>query len=262
MRDWLSMPRLMQALMIGALCLVVSQPLQSATQTKVRDIVAALTVASEREPLDLSGKDLTDLDLSNLNFKAARLDASNLFGVNLSSSDLRNVSLAGVTLDRAQLTKTNFTNANLRGSRILIPAIHVALDSYIWHAPTFRQSNLQGAWLSGNFDGTDFGAANLQGARFGILSSLERCEFSGANLAGAKLQRAKLKYARFVQADLRNVNLRDAKLIWVDFTGADLRGADFTGADLSMAILDGANLEGAILKDVVGLDSAQGMSRH
>lgn len=263
MRDWCSFPALLHTLivqaLVAALCVMcMAGSAHAAADVKVRDIVAALMSATENEPVDLSGKDLTDLDLSNLNFKAARLDASNLFGANLSSSDLRNVSLTGVTLDRAQLTNANFTNANLSGSRILIPAIHVALDSYIWHAPTFRQSNLQGAWLSGNFDGTDFGAANLNGVRFGVRSSLERCEFSGSHLVGAKFHRAQMTYARFLRADLRNADFRDAKLVWVDFTDADLRGANFEGADLSMAILDGAQLTGANFNRVTGLESIRG----
>ena len=257
-----STQNLFRALFASALVVFVASSAHSAAEVEVRDIVTALTTATAQEPVDLRGKDLSDLDLSNLDLKAALFDSSNLFGVNLSSSDLRNVSLTGVTLDRAQLTKADFTKANLRGSRILIPAIHLALESHIWHAPIFRQSNLEGAWLSGNFDGTDFGAANLKGARFGIRSSLERCEFSGANLVGVAFQRARLTYARFLMADLRNANFRDAKLIWVDFTDADLRGADFTGADLSMAIMDGAKLKGAILEKAVGLETARGMAQR
>lgn len=241
--------------------LALSGTAHSAADMKVRDIVAALTTATPKTPLDLSGRNLTDLDLSKLDLQSAKFDSTNLFGVNLSSSDLRNVSMTGVTLDRAQLTNSNFNNANLRGARILIPAIHIALDSYIWHAPTFRQANLQDAWLSGNFDGTDFGAANLEGVRFGILSSLERCEFSGSNLKNSEFARARLTYARFVRADLRNANFRDAELIWVDFTDADLRGADLSGADLSMAILDGANLEGAKFDNTIGLQTVQNRAR-
>lgn len=247
------------ALGLTLLTALLTGTAQGAAKLKLRDIVAALTAATEQNPVNLSGRDLTDLDLSNLDFKAARLDSANLFGVNLSSSNLSDVSLAGVTLDRAQLTKANFTKANLRGSRILIPSIHIALDSYIWHAPTFRQSNLEGAWLSGNFDGTDFGAANLQNIKFGIRSSLERCEFSGSNLRNSNFSRAKLTYARFRQADLRGANFRDAKLVWVDFTDADLRGADFRGADLSMAIMDGANIDGIRFDGVRGLASARGL---
>lgn len=260
MPGWRLRHRLILAL-VGALIFTPAiTSLGAAATLKLRDIVVALTKASEQQPIDLSGQDLSDLDLSNLNFKAARLDDANLFGSNLSSSDLRNVHLKGVTLDRARLTKTNFTRANLRGSRILIPAIHVALESWIWDAPTFRQSDLSGAQLSGNFDGTDFGAANMRGVRFGIRSSLERCEFSGSNLIDASFKRARLRYARFVRADLRGADFHDAKLIWVDFTGADLRGANFTGADISMSIFDDANLEGTDLTSTTGHKSARGLS--
>ena len=247
--------------LIAVACSLTSQPSLSA-DVSLRDLVAALAAATDKNPINFTGKDLENLDLSNLDFKAARLDASNLFGVNLSSSDLRNVRLAGVTLDRAQLTNTNFTNADLSGATILIPAIHTSLTSNIWNAPTFRQSKLRGARLSGNFDGTDFGAADLTNVHFGTRSSLVRCEFSGANLVGAAFQQAQLTYARFIQADLRNSNFRDAKLVWVDFTDADLRGADLTGADLSMAILDGANLDGAKLEAVLGLESARGLPKQ
>lgn len=262
MSIWLSMQSLVKtlSLLLLALCIACAGP--AAANVTVRDVVTALSRASNQQPVDLSAKDLSDLDLSNLDFKAAKLDTANLFGVNLSSSNLRNVSLTGVILDRAQLTNANFTRANLSGARILIPSIHVALESYIWHAPTFRESNLENAHLSGNFDGTDFGAANLQKVRFGIRSSLVRCEFSGANLSGASFYRTNMTYARFLQADLRNADFRDAKLVWVDFTDADLRGANFRGADLSMAILHGANLTGAKFEGASGLKSARGLSQR
>lgn len=258
---WLSMRAKTWALVAGLTAAGVVSTALGAADTRLRDLVAALSQASEQAPIDLRGRDLSDLDLSQLNFKAARLDASNLFGVNLAKSDMRNVSLTGVVLDRAQLTNTDFTRADLRGARILIPAIHLALESYIWHAPSFRQTNMKGVWLSGNFDGTDFGAANLEDAEFGIRSSLERCEFSGANLKRASFQRARLTYARFLQADLRGADFRDAQLVWVDFTDADLRGADLRGADLSMAILNGAKLDGAKLGKVTGLNSARGLDQ-
>lgn len=262
MRDWLSLRTSRQTL-LAALAIVGTVSTALATSdTRLRDLVTALSTASERNPIDLRGQDLSDLDLSNLDFKAARLDAANLFGVNLSKSDMRNVSLAGVVLDRAQLTNTDFTKADLSGSRILIPAIHLALESHIWNAPSFRQTKLKGAWLSGNFDGSDFGAANLEDAEFGVRSSLERCEFSGANLKRASFHRARLTYARFLQADLRGADLRDAQLIWVDFTDADLRDADLRGADLSMAILNGAKLDGAKIGQVTGLSSARGLDRR
>lgn len=259
MPRWLLRYRLVLTLVSVLIITPAMTSLGAAATLKLRDIVVALTKATTQKPVDLSGKDLSDLDLSNLNFKAARLDQANLFGSNLSSSDLRNVHLKGVTLDRAQLTKTDFTRADLRGSRILIPAIHVALESWIWDAPTFRESDLSDAQLSGNFDGTDFGAANMRGVRFGIRSSLERCEFSGSNLVDASFKRARLTYARFAHADLRGADFHDAKLIWVDFTGADLRGANFAGADVSMSIFNDANLEGANLTGTTGLESARGL---
>lgn len=231
-----------------------------ADSVSVRDVVVALTGASNMSPVDLTGRQLQSLDLSKLDFKAARLDGSNLFGADLTDSDLRDAQLKQVVLDRATLTRTNFRGANLTGATLLRPGIHTSLDGDPSEAPIFREATMAHTKFIGRFDGADFGAATLTGAVFGGRSSLVRCEFSGSQLEGVTFVLTDLTYARFQGARLNSGNFRHAKLIWVDFTDADLRGADFTGADLSLADFTGAKIAGANFSSAIGLKSAKGLA--
>ena len=68
-------------------------------------VIDLLRTASEKNPPDFSGKDLSRLDLAGANFKRANLARANLAGANL----------AGANLFGANLTGANLTGANQIG---------------------------------------------------------------------------------------------------------------------------------------------------
>lgn len=105
-----------------------------------------------------------------------------------------------------------------------------------------------------DFTGADLSGLSLEGADLtGVF--LESADLSGAKLNGAKLDRvvlarAKLSKAVLDGASLQSANLGSADLGGVHAHGADLGGAilvaaDFSHADFTDSIMTKANLEGA-----------------
>jgi uncharacterized protein YjbI with pentapeptide repeats len=233
-----------------------------ANDTSAADVVALLFTASADKPVDLSERGLKSLDLSELDFKAARLVRSDLFGSDLSRSNLERANLAGARLDRTVLTRTRFAGANLEGATLMRPTIYTDLRMDWREAPIFDGANLRGARLTGRFDGASFAGSDLAGFNFSPhepradISFLPRnfcqgCSFQRATLRGADLDDAALAMSSFRDADLAGARLTRTDLTRTDFRGADLTGADLTGADLA----------DCDLRDVKGLESVKGFSQ-
>ena len=82
------------------------------------EVEKRLAKADKNHPADLRRKELTDLDLSGLDFKIADLWGSDLRRSNFSNSDL-----SGLNLDLSVLSKVNFSNSNLSNTSIF--GVHV-----------------------------------------------------------------------------------------------------------------------------------------
>lgn len=230
-----------------------------------QQVTLALFKAVPGQRVDFSGRDLTYLDLSELDFKGAMLARSDLYGTDFTSANLSGVDLSNTRLDRAVLIRANLSGANLTGATILRPTVYADQTSNLADAPRFSGANLTGVHVQADLSGADFRGADLSRANFspfegrpgqGTLTTMPRnilksCDFSGARLRDANMTRALLWFSRFTGADLRGAQLADADLSNVDFSGADLTDADLTGADL-----DGTNFIGAR-----GLDSVKGWSQ-
>ena len=112
------------------------------------EVEKRLASADKTHPADLKRKDLTDIDLSNLNFTQA-----DLWGSDLRRSNFNHSNLSGLNLDLSVLSKVNFSHANL--SKTSIFGVHVG------------SANLSDADLSGtDLEDTNFSGANLDGTRF------------------------------------------------------------------------------------------------
>jgi uncharacterized protein YjbI with pentapeptide repeats len=210
---------------------------------------------------DLRGQDLSSMDLSQVDFKAAQMQRANLFGNDLSGAKLQGVNLFGATLDRAVITHADFSGANLTGVSFLRPTVFTDLSNNRTEAPNFKNATLIGVRFTGIFDGATFQNANMKYAQMGPhdtrmdISSFPHnffrgCDFSNTLMYDADLYEVVATMANFRGADLRNTIFIRADLSGADFTGADLTGADFTEADIDRAIL----------KDVKGLDKVKGLS--
>lgn len=248
------------AALAGLATLVVSSALSAADMT-ARDVTKELFEARGDQPPNFSGRHLSRLDLTGLDFKKASLSNANLFGADLSQANLTGADLSGANLDRVTFTSARFTGANLKGASLLRPSAYSSLTPTASEAPNFAGADMRGIKMFGRFSRASFANADLTGAtcapfgKTGFIEEIFRTEFSGSDLSGASLQGADLTHALFSFANLTGANLRDATLKNADLTGADLSGADVTGADIS-----GADLTGAKLAGIKGFDRVRGLA--
>jgi uncharacterized protein YjbI with pentapeptide repeats len=240
-------------------------PVGPDADTTIRQITQALHKARPGERLDYSNHDLTYLDFSGIDFKAAILKNSDLYGADFTGANLKGSDLSGTRLDRAVLIKTDLSGADLTGATILRPTVFTDLSNNATESPKFSGANLRRIRVSIYFSGTDFRGADLTEANFSPLefkpgqgtmvtpmnNFCRSCDFSGATLKSANFFRLDMMFSQLTGADLTGANLSEADLSKVDFSGANLAGVNFTGADL----------DGAILSGVKGLDTAIGLDK-
>ncbi|MGH8729583.1 MAG: pentapeptide repeat-containing protein, partial [Burkholderiales bacterium] len=117
----------MKKFVVGFLLLALPQ-LTFAADLTAEQVRAALEKATAQQPADFTGKDLSNLDLSQLDFKGANLSKANLFGANLTGSNLSKANLSGANLDAAWLMKANFSGANLSKASLFGPVIYPSLQ--------------------------------------------------------------------------------------------------------------------------------------
>ena len=173
------------------------------------------------EGLDLSGKDLSEIDLGREAIEAelekaqARMPgeipvwySEQTEGINLRGADLQEAVLREANLQRAFLWDAKLQEATLAGA------------------------NLQGAYLVN---------ANLQGANLW-----------GANLQGALLWDADLQVALLGEANLQEAELRLANLQGAELWLANLQGAFFSGLRLDHTEMARGSLGPAIGEELEG----------
>jgi uncharacterized protein YjbI with pentapeptide repeats len=167
---------------------------------------------SDTKGLDLSGKDLENIDLSHN--KAAELGQK--YGENLPK---------GIRRYENDIFTFNLT---------------------IFDGEKIRPVNLQDAKLCGaNLEGVDgFEKANFQKADL-THANLQGLWLSDANMQGAWCINTNLQNARLCHANLRNARLIFTNLQKADLEGVDLQGAQLLGTTLEGAYLFEANLRGA-----------------
>ena len=176
----------------------------------------------------LRGEDLSNLDLSGVNFSGMPFLWANLSGA----------ILCGANLNKALLTWTNFTGATLCGATFV-------LSSCMW--ANFAGANLCGA----NLCNSDFLFANFSGAHL-PGANLSWTTLSSANLSNAKLEIANLSGANLTRANLSEARLNDADLsyatlISTDFTGADLSGCRIYGTSTWDLLIDNATIQNNLI---------------
>lgn len=245
---------------VAGLAVLAAVPAVAAEFT-ARDVTAIFFRTPHGAVPNLARRDLSYLDLSELDFKSARLFDVDLYGADLTSANLRGTDLAGARLDRATVIAADFSGANLERATILKPSAFRTMRFDRADAPRFAGANLRFTRIAAHMEGVDFRNADLSHARIGPTtlkadawavpsSVLKGCDFSGARMIGSEFRYADLTFARFAGADLHDALFLGANLSMADFSGADLTGADFTGADL-----DNANLSG-----VKGLATVRGLA--
>jgi uncharacterized protein YjbI with pentapeptide repeats len=182
---------------------------------------------------DLSGLDLAERDLRDINFEDvqlvnanlswAELDRANLSGANLQEANLSQAHLQESDLHRANLERADLTGANLRNARLM--------------GANFQEAKL----LKANFRDAD-----LQDAKLTQSQDLLGWQLAGANLTTAELPAS---FGRFEELDhAGEITKTTATLLWTLLTGclyacltvANTHDASFyvSAASLKLPILD------------------------
>lgn len=236
---------------------------------------------------DLSGANLTGINLSYATMQRARLVGTNLTNANLYGASLKYVDFSGANLSGADLRYANLIYADLAG----VTGIPRTCNT-VWTDGSIRsnscdtpQETLTPREVGPNFPAVaalptgcdivipspnvdwhgcdrsgwylwqaDLRGANLSGAnlsRANVSSAiLTDADLSHANLFGANFFHTRFGYANLTRADLRESNLTGAFLSPTNLTRADLSYANMRDARMISADLTGANLSGADLTGV------------
>ncbi|KAF5273921.1 hypothetical protein FQA39_LY01036 [Lamprigera yunnana] len=173
-----------------------------------RDVVNALIrcpYSSELrfQGVNLSGADLSKLDLRNINFKYANLHECKLMGSNLSWCCLERADLSHAILDGAHLLGVKSLCANMECTQ---------LKNCNFEDPAGSRANMEGVNLKGaNLEGSHMASVNLRVATL-KNANLKNCDLRAAVLAGADLENCDLSGSDLQEANLRGANLKDAVL--------------------------------------------------
>lgn len=211
--------------------------------------------------MDLAGVDLSESDLSGVDFREAILAEADLSmatcaGANfteavLAGADLSGSSLPKAVLIQADLTEAVLSSADLRGADLS----RARASGAILVDADLSEAVAQGA----DFSGADLSDAVLRrtGLREADLSStrlhgtdLSEADLTEASIEGAWGSRIRAAGAILTELKASEANLlsplfRGVKGVQSTWIGAQLFAADFQEADLSGAMFDGAHLANA-----------------
>ncbi|MFP4308398.1 MAG: pentapeptide repeat-containing protein [Desulfococcaceae bacterium] len=162
---------------------------------------------------DLSGLDLAEINLAFADLTECRFSGANLLLADFTQAHLRRADLSGADLSGADLLLADFSDADLSGADLSVSDLSGA--------------TLSGAWLTG--------------------AALPQSDLSGTNLSGADLSGADLSGAQLSRANLSGANLAQARLSHADLTGANLSGANLLLVSAYSATLRETNLTGVMV---------------
>ncbi len=217
------------------------------------EVIAKVKAGKSLKGKNLSGLDLREVNFFRINLEGANLRNANLIEVefdevNLSMADLGGAYLYGAKFHRTNLSAADLSNADLRE----VEFIGINLEMAVLCMADLEMADLRRANLSGaNLNMASMTKADLRMANFS-KANLSAANLSYADLGEARLNEADLTEADFREAKLEKADLSKAKLIKSYFVGAnlnkvklrecDLRSANFATADLYQADLTGANI--------------------
>jgi uncharacterized protein YjbI with pentapeptide repeats len=221
---------------------------------------------------NLTGLDLSAIDLNQFDFTAANLSGSLFCGVDLTDVDFTSTNVMNITFINCNLTRTDFTGLDVEGIR----AVGIS------GTPRGLPSNFKiiNGFAIGPY--ANLSSLNLMNINF-AGTNLHHASLAGANLSGANLANVDLTLTQFTDVNLSRANITNTNLTGVDLSGvissgligtpvgltdewqlyqgylfgpkANLSSVDFSNKDLRDAHLKGvffigANLSGADLSGV------------
>jgi uncharacterized protein YjbI with pentapeptide repeats len=213
---------------------------------------------------DLSGLDLTETDLSGANLVSTDLSGVDLSGANLSNSDISSANITNTALKYTTLTNVNTNKAT--GSPASFPDLYRFLNSVLYHPSHLTGANLSNidlksvSFINDDLSGVNFSGSDLSGVDF-TGATLDYINLSSADITNANLENIVATYANFRDTSANNVDLSGATLTHADFTNSklsnsilkyiDASGATFTNSTLSGANLSIANIVNAVMRNII-----------
>ena len=202
---------------------------------------------------DLTGLDLADMDLTGAiltyaNLDQATLTATNLSGANLTGATLTGANLTGATLAGADLegaTLTSVQSGGITGTPSHLPANWQLIDGYlVGPGANLTSANLRNADLTNtNLAGADLTGATLFGVHSGGITGTPHALPTAGPYGNAQWQLID-GYLIGPGADLTGASLTDSNLNNTDLVGANLTNAQLNGVHLDNADLYNATLTG------------------
>ncbi|WP_224366484.1 DUF2169 family type VI secretion system accessory protein [Hyalangium versicolor] len=255
--------------------------LQAEQAAQVRKQVMVLLQTKQGfEGRDLTGSDLSRMELRGANFRGALLERVDFTGADLRGADFTGAVLARADLTEANLSEAIFSGANLGLARLIRARAEKGLD--LTRAVLYRADLTEASLRGARMDGVDLSEAVVKGADLGgvvareltllrtdlsglklagsdltksnfVEVNVSEVDFTGATLVGAVFVSCKADGANFRQSRSDNLRVvKDSSFMKADFReaslqGANLRATNLTEADFSQAKLAGADLSESLL---------------
>ncbi len=215
---------------------------------------------------DLSGAELTDLNMRAVDLSGALLEKTDF-----SRSFLGEIDLRGANCREAVFRDSSLVNGDGVGSDFSGATLESAFLAFgNWRRATFdnagaigisfQQANLEGASLRNFFThGADFFGVTARDCDLAdsylVSSRVAEADFSRAILQNSELEdndfaRTNLSDAVMVNTKLRGANFTEAKLTNADLHGSDLSNAAFVRTDMLGADLSGCRIYGVASWDL------------
>ncbi|MDS1139753.1 DUF2169 domain-containing protein [Pusillimonas sp. SM2304] len=234
---------------------------------------------TQMEDLDLSGVELSQVDLrqavlTRCNLQGAQLDSANLTDAILtqcvlSAVRLESACLAGAQLDACHIQDSRLAGVDGSGARLHQCVLDGSeLEASRWDDAQFVECSLAGARLKQAcglrtvFQHCAMPGIDASGSHFSKASfeqcALDGARFNAATLAGSTLQACQAAHAQFDGASMPGLRtLLDTQLNNANLHAADLEAASLQNTALAGAILREARLDGAFVKacDLSGTDA-------
>lgn len=223
---------------------------------------------------DFTASDFTAVDLSEAVMSEAVFEKAIMTEGECSKAKAPRSLFAGADLREAKFDDADLREADLSGAQISYASFFrirgdgIRLFGVRGDAPTFGLSSLRGSRADketditdGRFFGADLSGASWEGAKLIRVqmseTTLDRADFTAADLKGAIIVRAIAREAKFAKANLEGAalgainlfkgSLRKAYLMRTDFKYSNLYGVDFYQAKLNKTNLKGANINRTLL---------------
>ena len=182
--------------------------------------------------LNLTGVDLSGMDLRGARFVEAVLQDTNLRGAQLDDCDFSQAVLVRADLSQASMARAKLVKTNLGSARC---------EQTVFDGAELREASC---------DKTRFDGCRMVGMRFELTqlgeATLQRCDLSRSHWQQMVVLRLKLEDLRFDGASFDQVTWVECRLQNVSFVGARLERCGFVTADCSNGVdFSSAHLEGS-----------------